>query len=83
MKNSQQGNTHKCHNLDFCKAFDTVPHDMLFTRLKRDGFDGITAIQWIRNWPDGHSQSCVQVVNGDEWGSSELTLGTGALQYLH
>ena len=47
--------------LDFSKAFDTVPHDILMEKLAANGVDG-HMLRWVKHWLNVWAQRVV--VNG-------------------
>ena len=48
-------------HLDFSKAFDNVPHNILMEKMAAHGLDGHT-LCWVKHWLDGWAQRVV--VNG-------------------
>ncbi|KAK4815391.1 hypothetical protein QYF61_001379 [Mycteria americana] len=60
-QSGQKGGPWELPTCQACKAFDTVPSNILLSKLERDGFDGWT-VWWMRNWLDGRIQRVA--VNG-------------------
>uniref|UniRef100_A0A669Q825 Reverse transcriptase domain-containing protein n=1 Tax=Phasianus colchicus TaxID=9054 RepID=A0A669Q825_PHACC len=56
--------------LDFSKAFDTVSHNILITKLRKCGIDEWT-VRWVENWLTGRAQRVV--VGGAESGWRPVT----------
>ncbi|GAB0207394.1 mitochondrial enolase superfamily member 1 [Grus japonensis] len=44
--------------LDFSKAFDTISHNILISKLRKCGLDEWT-VRWVENWLNGRAQRVV------------------------
>ena len=58
--------------LDFCKAFDKVPHSRLFYKLYHYGISG-TLLTWIKNFLSNWSQRII--LDGKQSSSSDVLSG--------
>jgi len=63
---------YKAIYLDFSKAFDTVPHNILLGKLRKCGLDE-WSVRWIENWLNGRTQRVV--ISGTESSWRPVTTG--------
>ena len=58
--------------LDFSKAFDSVPHQRLLSKIRAHGIGGVV-VDWIEDWLNGRKQRVV--INGSESKWNDVTSG--------
>ncbi|GAB0185716.1 mitochondrial enolase superfamily member 1 [Grus japonensis] len=52
--------------LDFSKAFDTVSHNILVSKLRKCGLDE-GSVRWVENWLNGRAHRVVISGTGSSW----------------
>lgn len=67
-----EGNAVDVAYLDFSKAFDKVPHDLLANKLVKCGLDNAT-VRWICNWLTNRTQRVITNGSASSW--KEVTSG--------
>jgi len=68
----QRGDSIDIIYFDFKKAFDSVPHRRLLTKLKAYGIDGLV-LKWIDCWQEttcGYEKFIFQLVRCYQWNNS-------------
>ena len=68
--------------LDFQKAFDTVPHHRLFTKLKGYGISG-NILEWIKNFLSERKQKVVLNGSNSKWTDVTSGIPPGDRSWAH